>query len=50
MLLDAELGDSEFVLHNIPVASNSKYLGFTITPRPLDQVFLNLSPLLKVKI
>lgn len=46
MLLDAKSGNSASVLHNIPVASNFKYLGINVTPRPLDYIFLNLSPLI----
>lgn len=49
VLLDAQSGDSGPALHNIPVASKFKYLGNNVTPRPLDYVLLNLSPLIRMR-
>lgn len=46
MPLDGIPGSPASDLHNIPVSSQFKYLGIQITPRPLDYLNLNLSPLL----
>lgn len=46
MLLDATPDSRITTLQNIPVSISFKYLGIYVTPKPLEYVSLNLSPLL----
>lgn len=46
LLLDRELPPSQDNIMDIPVSTSLKYLGIQVTPRVLDYVSLNLTPLI----